>query len=436
MRFGISAFGLRQPFINPRLVSATNVVNTKCALVVSNAAMSTQILKPKLKRTLWSKTRRALFFTTAALLVTGGTTYAVETYKNLQEPEEDRFPVLTELWFCNMRGVSRIIGTLFHAELPRWLRSPLYRGYSWVYGVNLDEAELPVEEYKSLGDFFMRRLKRNARRLPSRQQIVQKFSTELPQDQTIGEIMVSPVDGRVAQFGKVDDSNSLVQAKGITYPVDVFLHSSEMAKHKNLYYCVMYLAPGDYHRFHSPAKWSCSERIHVHGTLFPVMPLATLHIKRLFLLNERVVLSGQWPHGFFSMTAVGSTNVGSILINFDKDHRTNRDIPREERTAFYKENGLPLGIPREYYWGPWHTKQFPEKPTMLQGQELGMFKIGSTIVLVFESPEFAFNVKEGDRVFVGQHIGHSIVPKQANSVSVLPEASPKSKSWVDWLLRR
>lgn len=41
-------------------------------------------------------------------------------------------------------------------------------------------------------------------------------------------------------------------------------------------------------------------------------------IKELFCHNERVVLTGDWKHGFFSLTAVGATNVGSIRIYFDQ----------------------------------------------------------------------------------------------------------------------
>ena len=38
-------------------------------------------------------------------------------------------------------------------------------------------------------------------------------------------------------------------------------------------------------------------------------------VSRLFVLNERVALLGRWPHGFMSMTAVGATNVGNIVID-------------------------------------------------------------------------------------------------------------------------
>jgi len=49
-----------------------------------------------------------------------------------------------------------------------------------------------------------------------------------------------------------------------------------------------------------------------------VNPGVARWIKELFCHNERVVLTGDWKHGFFSLTAVGATNVGSIRIYFDQ----------------------------------------------------------------------------------------------------------------------
>lgn len=58
--------------------------------------------------------------------------------------------------------------------------------------------------------------------------------------------------------------------------------------------------------------------VFVIGSLMSVNPGVARWIKELFCHNERVVLSGEWTHGFFSLTAVGATNVGSIRIYFDK----------------------------------------------------------------------------------------------------------------------
>ena len=56
------------------------------------------------------------------------------------------------------------------------------------------------------------------------------------------------------------------------------------------------------------------------GELLTVAPWAMKALPGLLTLNERVLLSGYWEHGFFSYTAVGALNVGSIKMDFDKVH--------------------------------------------------------------------------------------------------------------------
>lgn len=85
-----------------------------------------------------------------------------------------------------------------------------------------------------------------------------------------------------------------------------------------LFFMVVYLAPGDYHRFHSPTNWVVERRRHFTGDLFSVSPYIAHRLQELFVLNERVALLGRWRYGFCSMTPVGATNVGSIRINFDE----------------------------------------------------------------------------------------------------------------------
>lgn len=98
---------------------------------------------------------------------------------------------------------------------------------------------------------------------------------------------------------------------------------SPAADQKRLYFAVVYLAPGDYHRFHSPVNWVVESRRHFSGELYSVSPWLQSRLPGLFTLNERVVLLGRWRHGLFSMTPVGATNVGSIKIHFDRELRTN-----------------------------------------------------------------------------------------------------------------
>lgn len=96
----------------------------------------------------------------------------------------------------------------------------------------------------------------------------------------------------------------------------------------------IYLSPGDYHRYHSPAVFNAAYRRHVSGYLDPVKPAWVNKHKDTFKDNERVSLFGDWSHGFFAMTYVGATNVGSIVLNFDKSLTTNESLPIK---TYYKD---------------------------------------------------------------------------------------------------
>ncbi|KAJ7198798.1 phosphatidylserine decarboxylase 1 [Mycena pura] len=161
----------------------------------------------------------------------------------------------------------------------------------------------------------------------------------------------------------------------------------------SLFFTVIYLAPGDYHRFHSPTSWVVEKRRHFVGELFSVSPYMAKRLENLFVLNERVALLGRWKYGFFGMVPVGATNVGSIKVNFDQKLRTNlRGAPPPPGTyseAVYSAasallNGQPL----------------------MSAQEMGGFCLGSTIVLVFEAPnDFEFAVQAGQKIKVGEKLG-------------------------------
>jgi phosphatidylserine decarboxylase len=90
-----------------------------------------------------------------------------------------------------------------------------------------------------------------------------------------------------------------------------------------LMYMVIYLAPSDYHRFHSPAVFQSFYRRHIVGYLDPVKPAYVNRHRDVFKNNERANLFGEWIHGFFLISFVGALNVGSIKVNFDKSLKTN-----------------------------------------------------------------------------------------------------------------
>ncbi|XP_063396606.1 phosphatidylserine decarboxylase proenzyme, mitochondrial-like isoform X2 [Mytilus trossulus] len=292
-----------------------------------------------------------------------------------------------------LKVMSRAWGTINNLELPVVLRRPLIGLYVWMFDCKLNEAADPdLRNYKNLGEFFRRTLKPGVRTVNA------------------DHDLTSPADGRILHYG-ICKNGILEQVKGVTYSLKGFLgpltwrgdiddvnNLSDEEYHQKLklkpghelYHCVVYLAPGDYHRFHSASDWKISYRRHFPGDLLSVSPGIARWIEGLFNFNERVVYAGTWKHGFFSYTAVGATNVGSIRIYCDEELTTNhRDHgDRNNVRDAYIIEGTEMG------------KSFQK------GDMFGEFNLGSTIVLIFEAPRnFEFKVQTGQKVSYGQPLG-------------------------------
>lgn len=316
---------------------------------------------------------------------------------------QERATQFQAMMYCSLpfRMMSKCWGWLASCELPESLRPHVYGLYSKLFNVNIEEAlYTDLQHYKSVTEFFTRPLKSDARPIDAK------------------AILVSPADGTVLHFSTASES-MVEQVKGMTYHIGDFLGPPtwqkeqdchlenkktdfvEKIKHsKNnstrLYQCVIYLAPGDYHRFHSPADWEPTYRRHFHGELLSVNPMVANWLPGLFCLNERVVYTGQWKHGFFSYTTVGATNVGSMQVYFDEHLETNRFL------SLFKAQRI-AGQP------PYDDLKLTEcnkgKKLLKKGELIGQFNMGSTIVLLFEAPKnFCFNLTTGQRVRVGESL--------------------------------
>ncbi|XP_040580826.1 phosphatidylserine decarboxylase proenzyme, mitochondrial isoform X1 [Lepeophtheirus salmonis] len=281
--------------------------------------------------------------------------------------------------YVPLRSVSRLWGLIAECQNPL-IAKPLVTWYANTFGCISEEAEFPLEEYPSLGEFFRRKLKPGIRPLEK------------------DAVIVSPADGEIT-FQEVvsplsdDEEVFLQQVKGVRYSFRFFLQgengplSSLMHPDKNvMYQSVIYLSPKDYHRFHSPVDWVVKKRRHVPGQLLSVNPesywVSSLHS------NERVVYLGEWEHGFFSLSAVGATNVGSIRCDFDPDLLTN------ERSFKRRRKPIPDEI---------HLNSI----NFIKGQEFGYFNFGSTIVLLFEAPKEKFDfrrISKNTTIRVGQRL--------------------------------
>lgn len=172
---------------------------------------------------------------------------------------------------------------------------------------------------------------------------------------------------------------------------------------QGLFYCVLYLGPGDYHRIHSPSDWKIRLRRHFAGKLFPVNDRAVRTVKNLYVVNERVILEGEWSQGFMAMAAVGATNVGSIEIALEPELKTNLPLLGQEAHSIVTTQKYGIG---------------GEGLSVKAGDEVAVFNLGSTVVLVFEAPalgdsansslqeeRFRFMLQKGQRVKMGEAIG-------------------------------
>ncbi|KTF93014.1 hypothetical protein cypCar_00012534 [Cyprinus carpio] len=291
------------------------------------------------------------------------------------------------------RLLSRAWGRLNQVDLPTWLRKPIFRLYIWTFGVNMKEAAIEdLQHYRNLGEFFRRKLKPQVRPVCDSHCVIffmhqsgfkhskEKGKLGKRHHMTLNR-RISPADGKILHFGRVknyEDDPGTYQDALVT------------KEGNELFHCVVYLAPGDYHCFHSPTDWRVAHRRHFPGSLMSVNPGVARWIKELFCHNERVVLSGEWTHGFFSLTAVGATNVGSIRIYFDKELRTNN--PRYSKGTYNDFSYV--------------TNNNQEGVSMRKGEHLGEFNLGSTIVLLFEAPrDFTFNLKAGQKIRFGEPLG-------------------------------
>ncbi|HLR30453.1 MAG TPA: archaetidylserine decarboxylase [Paenalcaligenes sp.] len=260
--------------------------------------------------------------------------------------------------------LTRVLGCLASFR-GGWLTHQVIRAFVKKYQVDLSEAEREqVIDYHSFNDFFTRTLKADSRPLAE-------------------SGLISPVDGRISQLGVIKESQ-LLQAKGKYYSLEQLLAGDDVTPFKEGRFATLYLSPRDYHRIHMPCSGTLTRMVHVPGDLFSVNPVTAQNIEGLFARNERVICYFESSEvGRFAMVLVGATVVGSIKTTW-------HGVVNHKRPGHIR------------YWN------YDHQPLVLhQGQEMGQFLLGSTVVLLFEPGvmDFVANWQASSPIKMGEAMG-------------------------------
>lgn len=261
---------------------------------------------------------------------------------------------------------ARTMGWLARSRASRAMTRLFVRAY----GVDLNEAEGSLQDYPTLAQLFTRKLKPGIRPVASAP-------------------IVSPVDGRVAAVG-LTEGGCIDVAPGRALDIAELLQE-ELHGERDV--AVLYLSPKDYHRVHVPVDGAVTRWNYLPGTLWPVFPAAVRKVDGLFSRNERLAIHIETASGPVAAVMVGAFGVGRITTSFC-------DVVTNTGTHLAHE-GTP-------------TAPVPVK----RGDELGVFHLGSTVVLVVPPGQLRWTIEAGEVVRVGQAIAH--VPAQLTSGA--PEA--------------
>lgn len=245
-----------------------------------------------------------------------------------------------------------------------WVSQKFIRWFIEKYQVDMTEALHPdPASYANFNAFFTRQLKADARPIASAD-------------------WICPVDGMVSQLGALKDGH-LIQAKGRHYSAAALLaDATKAAEFKNGHFATLYLSPRDYHRIHMPCDARLLSMHHVPGDLYSVNPTTAEGVDQLFARNERLVCWFEGAYGKFAMVLVGATIVGSIGTVW---------------------SGI-VTPPRRKAVQNWDYQTEKEPIVLSQGQEMGRFQLGSTVVMIFPEGDLSFNPswQHGTAIKMGQ----------------------------------
>lgn len=262
-------------------------------------------------------------------------------------------------------ALSRLIAVAAESKRP-WLKNWLINRAIDGFDIDMEEAITDdLEHYDNFNSFFTRELKAGVRPIAKGKNSI-----------------VSPADGVISQAGPINKTR-ILQAKGIDYSVSRLIGSSDTAKRfDNGSFATIYLSPKDYHRVHMPAAGKLIRSRYIPGELFSVNDKTAQALPGLFARNERLVCEFESKElGDFVVIFVGAMLVAGI----------------ETVWGGFEQPGPGLVRETDHSKAPLAYKK---------GEEIGRFKFGSTVILLFKEQAVAWqdDIKAAAAVNMGEKI--------------------------------
>ena len=242
---------------------------------------------------------------------------------------------------------------------PVFLKNTFIKILIKLYNIDTSCIEKGSFEYRSLGEFFIRKLKSDARPLQEDEHTI-----------------VSPADGRIVEHGTVEE-DTVLTVKGSRYSIEDLAGEHDAAElFRGGPFAVIHLRPFDYHRIHMPCTGKVTGHSYIRGRLLPVNEKGLKAFKNLYVRNRRRTTFCKGIYGTFAMVKVGAFNVGRIPVEYE--------IPGSK--SGYSE----IGSGKEFQ----------------KGEEIARFELGSTVVLLFEKDKVELeDLQENQEVKMGNVIG-------------------------------
>ncbi len=284
--------------------------------------------------------------------------------------------LLPKKWLTELAGWAA-------SKRAGWLTKAVIDIFVWFYRVDMSEAKKPdTASYRTFNDFFVRPLRDEARPIDADP-----------------NLLVLPADGAISQLGHID-GDTIFQAKGHSYSLEALLAGDRQmaAQFRDGEFATTYLAPRDYHRVHMPCNGILREMIYVPGELYSVNPLTARHVPNLFARNERVICYFDTEFGPMAQILVGATIVGSIETAWSGTVTP----PRE-------------GVIKRWNWPGADDEG---AVVLLKGQEMGRFKLGSTVINLFAAGriKLAESLEAESKTRLGQPMAIALQRTDAETV--------------------